>query len=195
MTITCSVYCGASLDGFIAKPDGDIEWLHLPEYAGAESTGLSYEEFISSVDAVVMGRRTFEKVLTFKEWPYNVPVTVLSTRLHNVPDHLRGQVTVRKGQPEEIVRQLAGEGRRRLYIDGGVTIQRFLQSRLIHEITITYLPVLLGAGIPLFGSIGVEARLRLLQVTSSRKGFVQVRYMVQNTAHPALAADAASPRG
>jgi dihydrofolate reductase len=193
--IKCSVYCGASLDGFIAKPDGDIEWLHRPEYATAESTGLSYEEFISSVDMLIMGRHTFEKVLTFKEWPYNVPVVVLSTTLRDVPNRLLQKVKLKAGSPDEIVQQLASEGQRHLYIDGGATIRRFLQARLIHEITVTYLPVLLGAGIPLFGSTDTEAPLKLLQATSSDNGFVQVRYKVENAAQPRLAADAASPRG
>jgi dihydrofolate reductase len=182
MTIKCSVYCGASLDGFIARPDGDMEWLHRPEYAAAEAPGLTYDEFIASVDAVAMGRRTFEKVLTFRRWPYDVPVVVLSTSLRDLPGQLRSKATLMAGPPGEIVRELANLGRRHLYVDGGNTIQRFLGARLIHEITVTCLPVLLGAGIPLFGSIGVETPLKLVQVTSSSNGFVQVRYRVEHAA-------------
>ncbi len=191
MTIKCSIYCGASLDGFIARPDGDIEWLHRPEYATAEATGLTYEEFISSVDALVMGRHTFEKVLTFRDWPYEVPVVVLSTTLQDLPDHLQGKVTLKAGSPKDIVQELANHGYQHLYIDGGVTIQRFLQERLIHEITVTFLPILLGAGISLFGAINVEMPLKLLQATSSSNGFVQVRYRVENAARQVVPADAA----
>lgn len=189
--IKCSAYCGASLDGFIAKPDGDIEWLHRPEYTAAESIGLSFDEFISSVDALIMGRHTFEKVLSFKEWPYSVPVIVLSNALREVPTHLLENVELRAGSPHDIVQQLASEGLRHFYVDGGATIQGFLQAGLIHEITVTYLPILLGAGIPLFGSTGTEAPLKLLQATVSENGIVQVRYRVENALQPALAATTA----
>ncbi|WP_376795470.1 dihydrofolate reductase family protein [Thermogemmatispora sp.] len=177
MTIKCSVYCGASLDGFIAGHGGDIEWLHRPEYDDAGMTGLTYDRFIASVDAIIMGRHTFEKLLTFNAWPYKVPVIVLSTSLKDLPEHVRGKARLMVGSPEEIVRQLASEGHRHLYVDGGITIQRFLRARLIHEITITYLPVLLGEGIPLFGSVGIETRLKLLEAVSY-KDFVQLRYQV-----------------
>ncbi len=189
MTIKCSVYCGTSLDGFIARQDGDIEWLQRPEYATSEETGLSYDAFIASVDTLVMGRHTFEKVLTFKEWPYEVPVVVLSTTAREVPTHLKRKVRVAASSPEDIVKQLAAEGKRHLYVDGGITIQRFLQARLIHEITVTFLPVVLGAGIPLFGSTGVETRLKLLEATSSGNGFVQVRYAVENAAQQTVPAE------
>jgi dihydrofolate reductase len=196
MTIKCSVYCGASLDGFIAGPDGDIEWLHRPEYATADATGVSYEAFTSSVDTVVMGRHTFEKVLTFGgDWPYDLPVVVLSTTLEAVPEELRGRVRREAGAPLDVVRTLASDGARHLYVDGGVTIQRFLRARLIHEITVTYLPLLLGAGISLFGSTGVETRLELLQATSGDNGFVQVRYAVTDALQPPLGTDGAgAPR-
>lgn len=195
MTVRCSVYCGASLDGFIARADGDIEWLHRPEYSTSEKAGLSYEAFICTVDTLVMGRNTFEKVLTFKEWPYEIPVVVLSTRTLDVPRHLREKVRLKASSPQELVDQLASEGRRHLYVDGGITIQRFLQARLIHEITVTYIPVLLGGGISLFGSTGIETPLKLLEATPFSNGFVQVRYKVENAAQPAVPADAAAPRG
>ncbi len=182
MRIKCSIYCGASLDGFIAKPDGDIAWLQRSEYVAADSIGLTYDQFISSVDAVVMGRRTFESVLTFQDWPYGIPVIVLSTTLQSLPEHLQSRVTLKFGPPNDIVQDLANQGYRHLYIDGGNTIQRFLKARLIHEITVTYLPILLGSGISLFGSIGVEMPLQLLQTTTSSNGFVQVRYRVEHAA-------------
>jgi dihydrofolate reductase len=190
MNIKCSVYVGASVDGFIARPDGDLEWLHRAEYSTSEKGGLSYETFISTVDALVMGRNTFEKVLTFKEWPYEqTPVVVLSTRALGVPERLRGKVRVESCPPTELVARLASEGAKHLYIDGGVTIQRFLQARLIDEITVTHIPILLGAGISLFGSTAIELPLRLLESTAFSNGFVQVRYKVQDAAQQQVPAD------
>ena len=177
MPIKCSVYIAASVDGFIAGPNGDIDWLHRPEYAASALKGLSYTDFIATVDALVMGRNSYEKVLSFDGWPYaETPVVVLSRKGVAIPEHLRGKVRVESGAPEEIVARLADEGKQHLYIDGGVTIQRFLQARLIDEMTITQIPILLGAGIPLFGDIGIEQTLRLIDATPSDNGFVQVRY-------------------
>ena len=179
MTTKCSVYCGASLDGFIAGLGGDIEWLHRPEFADASVTGVTYDQFIASVDAIVMGRHTFEKLLTFNVWPYKLPVVVLATSLRDLPEHVRGKARLMAGSPEEVVQRLASEGRRHLYVDGGTTIQRFIRARLINEITVTYLPVLLGGGIPLFGSIGAETRLKLLGAVS-HNDIVQLRYQLVN---------------
>lgn len=180
MTAHCAVYIAASVDGFIARPDGDIAWLENPEYRTGESYGLSYDEFIATVDVLVMGRGTFEKVLTFGGWPYEgTPVVVLSTREVPIPDHLEGKVSVDRGDPEAVVERLATRGMNRLYVDGGVTIQRFLLAGLIDELTVTWIPILLGDGIPLFGTIGRELPLTLVETTSAAgNGFVQTRYRV-----------------
>lgn len=179
MGVKCSVYIATSVDGFIAKPDGDIEWLHRPEYAFSGQGGLSYEDFMATVDTLVMGRHSFEKVLTFGSWPYEgTPVIVLSSRALAVPDYLQGKVRTESGAPAAVVARLSAEGKRHVYVDGGITIQRFLQARLIREITITQIPILLGSGIPLFGSLGSEFPLRLLDTTAYDNGFVQVRYEV-----------------
>ena len=176
----CSVYIAASIDGFIAREDGDIEWLHNPEYSVSKMKGLSYDDFISSVDALVMGRNSFEKVLTFGDWPYNkTPVIVLTSRDLDVPNHLKGKVTVRGGSPKELVADLGKEGKKHLYIDGGNTIQRFLKARVINEITITIIPILLGKGISLFGNTGIELPLKLIDSIGSDNGFVQVRYKAE----------------
>lgn len=184
MNIKCSVYVATSVDGFIAKPDGDIEWLHRPEYGASEMKGLRYDEFISGVDALVMGRNTYEKVLSFPDWPYeSTPVVVLSTTATEAPQHLHGKVRFLAGAPEQVVSLLAAEGRTHLYIDGGVTIQQFLHAGLVDELTITRIPVLLGAGIPLFGSLATEQRLRLIVAAESENGFVQERYLVERSDH------------
>lgn len=181
MKTKCSVYIAASLDGFIARPDGDIEWLNNPGYGPMGDCGLSYEAFISEIDAIVMGRNTFEKVLTFGFWPYEkTPVIVPTSRALKLPDELKSKVTVTSGEPGELVKELEEKGYFRLYIDGGNTIQRFLQRQLIDEITITQIPVLLGDGIPLFGRIEKEISLRLIETTACENGFVQFRYVVDN---------------
>ena len=125
MDIQCSVFIAASLDGFIARPDGDIEWLHRPEYECSRLNGVTYDEFMATVDALVMGRNTFDKVLSFPEWPYaNTPVFVLSRQGVSVPPTLKGKVQVLSGAPVSIVEQLSARGFKHLYIDGGQTIQR-----------------------------------------------------------------------
>lgn len=175
----CSVFIAASMDGFIAKPDGDVSWLDLPEYAISPPPGLSYEDFIETVDCIVMGRHTFEKVLTFGEWPYkNIPVMVLTGKAMELPAYLNGKAFTGSGTPEEIVASLSSEGKHHLYIDGGVTIQRFLQAGLIDELTITRIPVLLGEGISLFGHLGKEVLLKHIETSSAANGFVQNRYQV-----------------
>lgn len=177
--VRCSVFIATSVDGFIAKPDGDVEWLHRPEYDVPDTDDFGYSEYIATVDAVVMGRKSYEKVLTFPGWAYDgTPVYVLSSRAIDVPNELRSKVTVMEGAPYDVVGRLAAVGKRHLYIDGGATIQSFLQARLIHELTITRIPVLLGQGISLFGTNGPEMQLRLVRTKEFPNGFVQVKYEV-----------------
>lgn len=174
----CSVFIAASVDGFIARPDGGIDWLFKPEYGADDGAGpFGYAEFIASVDVLVMGRNSYEKVLSFPTWPYDkTPVIVLSTRELTIPDNLAGTVTADNSAPVELVARLESEGRKHLYIDGGTTIQRFLKAKLIDEMTITRIPVLLGEGIPLFGFIGRDVELKHLETVSFENGFVQSRY-------------------
>ncbi|CAN5287767.1 hypothetical protein BH23BAC3_BH23BAC3_27070 [soil metagenome] len=180
MKIKCSVFVAASLDGFIARKDGDVSWLESRDIKSEKLPGLRYDEFISSVDGIVLGRNTFEKVLTFGFWPYKgIPVTVLSSRELSFPGELQDKVNRKNGPPEMVVAQLLKEGRKHLYIDGGITIQRFLESGLIDEITITTIPVLLGDGIPLFGPTAKESKLRLIDINSSDNGVIQTRYSLK----------------
>lgn len=183
MDTQCSVFIATSIDGFIARMDGDIEWLHRPEYECPALNGLSYDDFMSTVDALVMGRKTLDKVLSFPEWPYaNKPVVVLSHGQMTLPQTLNGKVEVLAGDPALIVAQLAARGLRHLYIDGGQTIQAFLAAGLINQIVITRIPVLLGKGIPLFSQLGDEQALRLIDSSVSDNGFVQSRYEVLSSA-------------
>lgn len=177
MAIKCSVYIAASVDGFIAGPNGELDWLHRPEYAGTDMGDYGYEAFVSDVDALVMGRHTYETVRSFAEWPYgDMTVVVLSSQTVDIPEELEGRVMAEQGSPQEIVARLEGKGFNHLYIDGGVTIQRFLQAGLIDQMIITRIPVLLGDGIPLFGSIGTEVLLKHVNTQSFENGFVQSQY-------------------
>lgn len=179
MEVKCSVFIGASVDGFIARSDGDIEWLQRPEYEAAELIGVTYESFIATVDALVMGRKTLEKVLSFPEWPYEgTPVIALSHQQVELPEHLLGKVEVMGADVTSLVAQLAERGMQHLYIDGGQTIQAFLEAGLINELIITRIPVLLGRGITLFSQLGNEHDLCHIGTSISENGFVQSRYQV-----------------
>jgi len=169
-----SVFIATSLDGFIARPDGGLDWLPVD---GGEPHG--YTEFMSTVDAIVIGRKTFETVLSFDSWPYEKPVVVLSSRPSELvaPDGL--VCDMMGGTPEEIVTRLSERGMKHLYIDGGVTIQRFLEAGLIQRLTITRIPVLLGDGIPLFGALSRDVRLEHVATRSYPSGMVQSEYVVR----------------
>ncbi|MBC3238711.1 dihydrofolate reductase [Pseudomonas lurida] len=182
MDIRCSVFIAASIDGFIARPNGDIEWLHRPEYETAELNGVTYERFIATVDALVMGRKTLEKILSFPEWPYEgTPVIALSHQPLQIPAHLEGKVELMAGDVTSLVATLAERGMKHLYIDGGQTIQAFLEAGLVNELIITRIPVLLGQGIPLFSQIGRQLELRHIGTHESDNGFVQSRYQVMQS--------------
>lgn len=145
------VYVAASIDGYIATQDGGIEWLH--ELPNPNNDDYGYSEFMESVDAIVMGRHTFEKVRTFGEWHYEKKVFVLSSILNEVPDDLIGKVEFMSGSLKDIVTTINLKGFDNLYIDGGLVIQRFLAEDLIDELIVTRIPILLGGGIPLFGAL------------------------------------------
>ena len=172
--MTVSVFIGTSLDGFIARPNGDLDW--LPE-GGGEPHG--YDEFLASVDALVIGRKTFEKVLTFESWPYgDKRVVVLSSHPVDLSAAGEGVVEQMCGSPAEIVSQLAASGAHHLYIDGGVTIQLFLRAGLIQRLIITRVPVLIGEGVPLFGAVPHDIRLRHVATRHYPSGLVQSEYHI-----------------
>jgi dihydrofolate reductase len=171
-----SVFIGASLDGFIARPNGDLDF--LPE-GGGEPHG--YNEFIATVDTIVIGRKTFETVLTMTPWPYaEKRVVVLSTKPIDVSTVVGGKVEQLSGSPEEIVKKLAATGAQHLYIDGGITIQNFLRAGLIQRLTITRVPVLIGEGIPLFGALPKDIHLRHVATRHYKSGLVSSDYEILN---------------
>jgi dihydrofolate reductase len=172
--MTVSVFIGTSLDGFIARRNGDLDFLPA---GGGEPHG--YDEFITSVDALVIGRNTFEKVLTFETWPYgDKRVVILSSRPVDLSAVRGGVVEQMAGPPAEIVARLAASGSHDLYVDGGVTIQGFLRAGLIQRLIITRVPVLIGEGIPLFGSLPRDVRLRHVATRHYPSGLVQSEYRV-----------------
>ena len=145
------VYIAASLDGFIADKDGELDW--LMEIPNPDKSDYGFADFMDRVDALVMGRNTFDKVVSFGEWPYAKPVFVLSNCLKKIPERLMGKVEIVKGDINDVVKSLNEQGFKNLYIDGGKVIQSFLNDDLIDELIITRIPILLGKGIPLFGDI------------------------------------------
>jgi dihydrofolate reductase len=173
VSMKLSVFIGTSVDGFIARPGGELDW--LPPGGGEEH---GYEAFMESIDALVIGRKTYETVLGFNAWPYgNKRVFVLSTRplaaapAGAVVEHL-------SGSPDDIVSQLEAVGIRHAYVDGGITIQRFLRAGLIQRIIITRVPVLIGEGIPLFGVTGRDIPLKHVATRHYPSGLVQTEYAV-----------------
>lgn len=168
-----SVFAGVSVDGFIARRDGALDFL---DEGGGEPHG--YDGFVATVDVLVIGRGTFEVVAKFAQWPYGEKrVVVLSSNpidLSAVPS----TVTHMQGEPAAIVATLASQGFRHAYVDGGITIQRFLRAGLIQKLTITRVPVLIGDGIPLFGALPSDIRLRHIATRSYAGGLVQSEYDV-----------------
>ncbi len=152
------VYIATSLDGFIATSDGGLDWLY--EVPNSEQSDYGYAEFINGIDAIVMGRNTFEKVLTFGEWPYHKAVFVLSNSLTKLPGNIVDKAQIISGNVKQLINQLNRRGYNNLYIDGGRTIQSFLQEDCIDEIIITRVPILLGSGFPLFDKLYQSLKFR-----------------------------------
>jgi dihydrofolate reductase len=170
----CSVFIASSLDGYIAREDGGLDW--LPGFTADQDYG--YKRFIETVDCIVMGRGTFDAVIDFQPWPYNRPVYVLTSRPLDLPDHLADKVSSMSGPPADVRRRLAEGGRRHAYIDGGATIQQWLRAGLIDNLTITTIPVLLGSGRPLFGKLDRDIHLHVVESHSFEDGLVQSTYTI-----------------
>lgn len=192
-----SVFIGTSVDGFIARRNGSLDF--LPP-GGGEPHG--YDEFIASVDALVIGRKTFETVLGFDAWPYgDTRVVVLSSRPVDL-SAVRGNVEQMSGPPADIVSRLAATGAHHLYVDGGITIQEFLRAGLVQRLVITRVPVLIGDGVPLFGALPRDVRLRHVATRTYPSGLVQSEYDVlvprtppsRGEEHGLLAGEERAPR-
>ena len=178
----CSVFIATSLDGFIARENGGIDW--LPDI-GTEPGGgdYGYTDFIGDIDYLVMGRNTFELVTTFPDWPYGeLKVIVLTHRPIDPKDTHAARVEALSGSAEEVIAQLSARGAKHLYIDGGKTIQEFLSKGLINDFTITRIPVLIGSGIRLFGPLTSDIKLRLDNRRVYDNGLDQTTYLVESNA-------------
>lgn len=173
--MTSIVYVGTSLDGYIAGRDGDLTWLEsVPVPAGDD---LGFAAFMARVDAVVMGRKTFETLIGFgMGWHYPRPGIVLSSTLGSIPEAFAEHVRIERGSPGEIVALAELLGYRNLYVDGGQTVQRFLREDLIDELIITELPVLLGGGVRLFGELERMLGFELIAAEVLAKQLVRKHY-------------------
>ena len=158
------VYIATSLDGYIADKNNQIDWLH--KIPNPEGSDFGFADFMNDIDALVMGRNTFDMAMSFDcDWPYSKPVYVLCSTMKSVPEAYQDKVFLLQGEIEQIVEQLHKQGLHRLYIDGGKTIQGFLEKDLIDEFIIITIPVLLGGGVPLFGDLIAPLQFKHLSST------------------------------
>jgi dihydrofolate reductase len=171
----CSVFIAVSLDGFIARPDGSLDWLAVVEQKGED---YGYQRFADSVDVLVVGRKTYETALGFDGWPYSGKRCIVVTHR---PSEARHGEEFFAGEPRALVERLAREGAGRVYVDGGQIIQQFLAANLIDDLTLSVIPVLLGDGIPLFAR-GPERRLVLEETRSWPTGLTQLHYRIASPA-------------
>jgi dihydrofolate reductase len=177
--VQCSVFCGVSVDGFLARPDDTLDFLD----AGGD-VPHGFEEFLATVDVIVIGRRTFEfvqRVADFSLYGKRTIVT-LSSRPMDLSKVKGGVVEQMSGEPADIVTQLQARGFQHAYIDGGVTIQRFLAAGMIDRLTVTRVPILIGTGIPLFGPLPKDIGLRHVATRSYDGGLVQSEYEIVSPA-------------
>ena len=180
MNTKVSVYIATSLDGFIARKDDALDWLDEANSTVPEGEDCGFQAFMASIDTLIMGRKTYEKVLSFGQWAYGeTPVIVLSRNLISFPGSLPETVTHSSESPRDLLDRLSQEGVRHVYVDGGTTIQGFLSAGLINEITVTVIPVILGGGFPLFGSLDQDVPLTHVHTIAYDFGFVQTTYSVK----------------
>ena len=174
MTTKNIVYIGRSLDGFISGKNGELDWLE--SVPNPNKIDMGYADLMNEIDAIVMGRTTYNTVLSFGiDWPYEKHVFVLSRSIKEIPENLKGKVTLLNGELNDILETIHSKGYYKLYIDGGRTIQNFLKEDLIDELIITTIPILLGGGFPLFGDLDkplefnhVESKVLLNQIVQDK---------------------------
>lgn len=175
---TGHVFIATSLDGFIARKDGGLDWLISPDHEGEDH---GYDAFMQDIDAIVMGRGTYEAVLAFDAWPYNKPVLVLSRVLATteVPEVLKGKVSFADLTPSAALEYLGRDGASRVYVDGGQIVQAFLREGLVADMIVSRIPVLIGEGRSLFGATGRDIALTHVGTQSFPSGLVQSCYQVR----------------
>ncbi|ARS37327.1 dihydrofolate reductase family protein [Pontibacter actiniarum] len=168
------LYIAASLDGFIARKNGDTSWLHDERYA-IEGEDFGYRAFLQGIDTTLMGHSTYQAVLGF-EIPFPYPDKtnyVFSRSQHPETEHVQ---FVQQGVPEFVQRLKQQPGQDIWLIGGGQVNTLLLNAGLIDEVVLTYIPIVLGSGIPLFAAGAREKQLQAQESRSFRNGFVQVSY-------------------
>jgi len=169
------VYIATSLDGYIARKDGNLDWLN--EIPNPDQSDFGFAEFMQRIDGIVMGRHTFELVTGFDPWPYTKPLFVLSNSMKDVPLKVRDKAELVHGKLSSIIESLQRKGFQNLYIDGGKTIQSFLKEDLIDELILTRIPVVLGSGIPLFAEMPLELRFEHVETKVYNNMLVKSKYI------------------
>ncbi|MBN3493772.1 dihydrofolate reductase family protein [Vibrio neptunius] len=170
------VFIATSLDGYIADKEGGLDWLQ--SVPNPDNHDMGFSNIMKRIDALVMGRNTLDVILGFGgEWPYSKPVFVLSNTMDKVPEGYEDKVFLVKGVLESVLEELNGQGYKNLYIDGGKTVQSFLQQDLIDEMIITTIPVLLGGGAPLFGELVNPLNFKLYKSETYLAAIVQSHYL------------------
>lgn len=174
---TGHVFIATSLDGYVARSSGELDWLMKQKTDGED---LGYDEFIASVDGLIMGRGSYLQVLGFEEWSYSKPVMVMSKTLtpNDVPSELKDKVTLTNQEPHELMAAVEELGWKRAYVDGGKVVQSFMRAGLIEDLWLTRVPILIGEGIPLFGSLDRDIDLEHFETRSFASGLVSSRYRV-----------------
>lgn len=172
--MTNLAYVAVSLDGYIATKEGRVDWLN--DIPNPEQSDYGFSDFLANIDAVVMGRKTFETVLESGLWPYPLPVFVLSSNPHCIPPERADVARVIAGAPHQLTTDLRDRGHANLYIDGGQTIQSFLAADLIDELILTRIPILLGDGIPLFGPLDRPLRFSFQKTSTPSNRFAKNYY-------------------
>jgi len=169
------VFIATSLNGYIADKDGGVDWLH--SIPNPENLDMGYVNLIDRIDALVMGRKTLEKVCSFDcDWPYSKPVFVLSNSIKSIPEGYEGKTELINGILSEVIEAIHQKGYKHLYIEGGVTVQSFLKEDLIDEMIITVIPILLGGGIPLFGELPIPMEFEHMMTEVFLNAMVQNHY-------------------
>lgn len=183
-----SVFIATSADGFIATKDGGVDWLHSAgkkDVDMGDNADMGFQKFIDSVDCMIMGRKTMEVISSFnlppEHWPYgDLKIIVLSNSLKEFPDNMKDKnMEFFSGEISTLVEKLEKEGYSNAYVDGGTTIQQFIQHKLVTQMTISRAPILLGEGIPLFGKTDEPISLENAEATVAPNDFIQVKYDVK----------------
>ena len=171
------VYIAQSLDGFIAKTDGDLDWLRYDQ----QDEDYGFKKFMETIDVLIMGANTFGTIMNFEEWYYDkkrVIVLSSSLKMDDIPTSLKTKIEISSLSPKKILSSLEKDNVKGVYIDGGKIIQSFLKEDLIDELIITQIPILLGAGVPLFGNLKKEIKLEHIKTLAFKNGLVQLNYKV-----------------